>query len=115
MAPQQRDVQTSPHQRAVTAKIALLHLVVIDRPGPQLLKQRPVLRCVFRGRKINTLFAAQFFVGETQKSAEGSIHKKRLPFQILDSNPDWTRVEDISKKLSIRHTELSAWLIREGV
>src|SRR5262249_16750161 len=76
---QQRQTQTSPDDRAVSSKITLLQLVVIYRAGSQLLKERPVLLSILRRRKIDTMFAPQFVLSETEHRAKGGIHEERLP------------------------------------
>jgi hypothetical protein len=44
-----------------------------------LLKKRPILLCVFRRRKIDTVLVAEFLLAEAEERAKGRIYEERLP------------------------------------
>jgi hypothetical protein len=48
------------------------------------------------------VFVSQFLLAEAEERAKGWIHEERLTFEILNCNPDGTRIENITKKLNVR-------------
>src|ERR1700758_3585987 len=98
---QQGEAQAAPNQRTIAPEVTFLELVAIYRTSSQLLKKRPVLFRILRRRKIDAVFAAQFFLGETEERAKCRIEEERLTFQVLNRNPDGAGVENIAEQLSV--------------
>jgi hypothetical protein len=46
------------------------------------------------------VFVSQFLLAEAEERAKGWIHEEGLTFQILNCNPDGTRIENILEKLN---------------
>jgi hypothetical protein len=74
---------------------------VIYRTRSQLLEKRQVFLRIFTRRKVHTVFVSQFLLAEAEERAKGWIHEEGLTFQILNCNPDGTRIENILEKLNI--------------
>src|SRR5262249_34567167 len=75
---------------------------MIYRTRSQLLKQVPILFCIFGRRKIDAVLVTQFLVAEPEECTKGWIHEERLPFQSLHHDSNRTCVENITEELGVR-------------